>query len=116
MTIDSGFAPACNRPERPVALPLDHRPRNPDLIAGPALEPGPRQHPGLVMHPFVSPEDQVAILAAVNEAVVVELGDLVAALPHHPRPITAILALIEAGLLAVDFRAPFDSNVRIWRP
>jgi len=116
IAIDSAFAPACNRPERPVALPPDHRPRNPDPGAGPAHEPGTRRHPGLVVHPFVSPEDQVTILTAVDEAGVAELGDLVAALPYHPRPITAILALIEAGLLAIDFRAPFDSNVRIWRP
>jgi hypothetical protein len=116
IAIDSGFAPACNRPERPVALPPDHHPHNQDPGAGPAHEPGPRQHPGLVMHPFVSPEDQVTILAAVDEAVVAELGDLIEALPHHPRPITAVLALIEAGLLAVDFHAPFDSSVRIWRP
>lgn len=116
VTIDSGFAPARNSLERPVVIPLDHRPRNPDPGAGLAYEPGTRQHPGLVEHPFVSPEDQVMILAAVDEAVVVELGDLITALPHHPRPITAILALIEAGLLAVDFHAPFDSSVRIWRP
>jgi hypothetical protein len=69
-----------------------------------------------VEHPFVSPEDQVTILAAVDDAGVVELGDLIAALPHHPRPITAVLALIEAGLLAVDFHASFDSPVWIWRP
>ncbi|MBM1174556.1 hypothetical protein [Microvirga arabica] len=78
--------------------------------------PGTRPHPGLVEHPFVSPEDQVTILTAVDEAVVAELGDLITALPHHPRPITAVLALVETGLLAVDFHAPFDSNVRIWRP
>jgi hypothetical protein len=69
-----------------------------------------------VSPPIVSPEDQVAILAAVDDAGTVELGDLIATLSHHPRPITAILTLIEAGLLAVDFHAPFDSNIRIWRP
>jgi hypothetical protein len=41
---------------------------------------------------------------------------LISALPHHPRPITSILALIEAGVLAVDFHAPFDGPVWIWRP
>jgi len=116
MTIDSGFAPARNSLERLVALPPDHRPRNPDPSAGSAHEPSTRKHPGLVEHPFGSPEDQVAILSAVDDAVAAELGDLIAALPHHPRPITAVLALVEAGLLAVDFHAPFDSNVRIWRP
>ncbi|MPR09317.1 hypothetical protein [Microvirga tunisiensis] len=116
IAIDSGFAPACNSLERPVALPPNHHSRTPAPSAGPAHTHSTRQHPDLAAHPFVSPEDQVTILAAVNEAGVVELGDLIAALPHHPRPITAILALIEAGLLAVDFRASFDSPVRIWRP
>jgi hypothetical protein len=112
----SAFVPACNRPEGPAALTHDHRYRNSDTSTGVAHAPGTRPHPGLVEHPFVSPEEQVTILAAVDEAVVAELGDLIAALPHHPRPITAVLALIEAGLLAVDFQAPFDSSVRIWRP
>jgi hypothetical protein len=116
MTIDSGFAPARNSLERLVALSRDHRPRNPAPGLGLAHKPGTHQPSGLVEHPFVSPEDQVTILAAVDDAGVVELGDLIAALPHHPRPITAVLALIEAGLLAVDFHASFDSPVWIWRP
>jgi hypothetical protein len=116
IAIDSGFAPACNRLERLVALLPDHRPRNPAPNAEAAHAHNTRQHADLVTHSLVSPEDQVTILAAVDDTVVAELGDLIAALPHHPRPITAILALIEAGLLAVDFRAPFDSPVRIWRP
>jgi hypothetical protein len=114
ITIDSAFAPACNRPEGPPALTHDHRYRNSDTSTGSAHVPGP--HPGQVEHPFVSPEDQVTILAAVDEVVVAELGDLISALPHHPRPITSILALIEAGVLAVDFHAPFDGPVWIWRP
>ena len=116
IAIDSGFAPACNSLEQPVALLPDHSPRNPALSAGPAHKPATRQHPDRVTPPFVSPEHQVTILAAVNGAGVVELGDLIAALPLHPRPITAILALVEAGLLAVDFHASFDSPVWIWRP
>ena len=116
IAIDSGFAPACNSLERPVALTHDPNPRNPALSAGPAHKPGTWQHPGRVTPPFVSPEDQVTILAAVTGASAMELGGLIAALPLHPRPITAILALVEAGLLAVDFHASFDSPVWIWRP
>ena len=73
-------------------------------------------HPGLIEHPDLTPEVQVALLAAVDEAVITELGDLASVIPDHPRPISAVLALVDAGLLALDLQAGFDASLSVWRP
>jgi hypothetical protein len=73
-------------------------------------------HPGLIEHPDLTPEVQVALLAAVDEAVIAELGDLACVIPDHPRPISAVLALVDAGLLALDLQAGFDASLSVWRP
>jgi hypothetical protein len=75
---------------------------------------GPR-HPGLVDHPLVTPEVQFALLAAVDETACAELGDLVDAIPDHPQPLSAVLALVDAGLIGLEFNAPFDRHLRVWR-
>lgn len=58
----------------------------------------------------------VAILAALEETGGVrEIGDLAEAIPDCPRPISAVLALVDAGLLAIDATAPFDTATRVAR-
>lgn len=71
--------------------------------------------PGLVRHPLVSPETQIALLAAVDAAGVIGIGDLCGAIPDHPRPVSAVLALVDAGHLGIDLAAPFDASCAIWR-
>jgi hypothetical protein len=108
-----GPAPACkcDCDLTPVAAPPV--PRNPAAPHRPA--PHGLNHPGLVRHPLITPDVQVRLLQAADAEAGVTLGDLVAAIPDHPRPVAAILALIEAGWLMEELRAPFDANLRIWR-
>lgn len=91
----------------------------PTSASAPPVPPGSGTaavHPGLVEHPDLTPEVQVALLAAVDEAVIAELGDLACAIPDHPRPISAVLALVDAGLLTLDLQAGFDASLRVCRP
>lgn len=72
-------------------------------------------HPDLVLHPLVGPDVQIALLAAVDAAGGASLGALAEAIPGHDRPISAVLALVDAGLLALDCASPFDASCRVWR-
>src|SRR5215217_620186 len=58
--------------------------------------------PGLVQHPALCPDTQVCLLAEVDKTGWAELEDLVAALPTHPHPATAAMALVAAGVLAIE--------------
>jgi hypothetical protein len=72
-------------------------------------------HPDLVLHPLITPDLQVALLAAVDETGDSCLGRLADAIPAHPQPISAVLALVDAGLLAMDLVSAFDASCRVWR-
>lgn len=64
----------------------------------------------------VSPDDLVAVMTALDEfGGVREIGDLAGAIPDCTRPISAILALADAGLLAIDCEAPFDASTQVTR-
>lgn len=64
----------------------------------------------------ITPDDLVAILAALDEVGgTLEIGDLACAIPDCTRPISAILALVDAGYLAIDCAAAFDSAMRVTR-
>lgn len=58
--------------------------------------------PGLVQHPLLCPDTQLTLLAEVDKTGSANLAALVAALPSHPRPATAALALVAAGVLAIE--------------
>lgn len=66
--------------------------------------------------PLVTPADEVALLAALGDHGIAGLDDLVAAIPGHPSPLSAIFALVDAGRLAVDLDAPFEAAIPVWRP
>ncbi len=101
--------PPCGAAPRPPCDPLSRS-------APPGPAPAPRDaHPGLVAHPLLTPDLQVTLLAAVDEGADATLGDLVALLPRHPAPAGAVLALVEAGLLACERDTPFDAHLRLWR-
>ena len=72
-------------------------------------------HPDLVDHPHLTPEVQVALLAAIEETGDASLGDLAGAVPGCERPISAVLALVDAGILILDVAAPFDASCRVRR-
>jgi hypothetical protein len=58
----------------------------PASAVAPPVPPGSSRaalHPGLNEHPDLTPEVQVALLAAVDEAVIAELGDLAGVIPDY---------------------------------
>lgn len=61
-------------------------------------------------------DDLVAIMAALEETGGTrEIGDLASAIPCCPRPISAIIVLVDAGLLDMDLAAAFDAATRVTR-
>lgn len=69
---------------------------------------------GLVQHPALSPNDQVQILSVVDATGRASLGDIVAELPGHDQAVSAILALVSAGVLTID-AGILDENTLISR-
>ncbi len=58
----------------------------PASAVAPPVPPGSSRaalHPGLIEHPDLTPEVQVALLAAVDEAAIAELGDLAGVIPDN---------------------------------
>ncbi|MGP9819359.1 hypothetical protein ACTZWW_05035 [Salinarimonas sp. NSM] len=64
----------------------------------------------------VTPDEFVAIIAALEEEGGTRtLGDLALAIPASARPISAILALADAGVVVFDAAAPFDAMIQVTR-
>lgn len=70
---------------------------------------------GLVQHPALSPSDQVQILSIVDATGSASIGDIVAELPGHDHAVSAILALVAAGVLAMDTSTILDENTLVCR-
>ncbi|RYD67534.1 MAG: hypothetical protein EOP84_30465, partial [Verrucomicrobiaceae bacterium] len=70
---------------------------------------------GLVQHPALSPSDQVQILSIVDATGNATIGDIVAELPGHDQAVSAILALIAAGVLDKDAGMVLDENTLVSR-
>jgi hypothetical protein len=98
--IDNGGATACNDSSL-----LD--------ITGHAI--AAFRHPGLVQHRLVSADVQVKILAVIDETGCPKLGDVLAALGQHPQPAGAVMALAEAGVIAIEPGCILDANTRVSR-
>jgi hypothetical protein len=94
-------------------LPCDLPVASPLPAGTPSLQPGAAVP---AAHPELTPEIRDALLAAVDRAGIAGIGELAAAIPHHPRPISAVLALVDTGLLALDLQSGFDASLRVWRP
>ena len=69
---------------------------------------------GLAMHPLVSGEVQVQLLSLVDHSRSATVGDCIAALTGHPSPVTAVLALANAGLLEIE-RGTLSATSRVFR-
>ncbi|KQO67594.1 hypothetical protein ASF22_20175 [Methylobacterium sp. Leaf87] len=54
------------------------------------------------------------LLGALAGGTAVALGDLVNLLPDHPRPISAIFDLVDAGDAVIDLDAAFGASSRVW--
>lgn len=65
--------------------------------------------------PGVFAADEAMLLSMIERHACTTLGELVSALPEHPYPIAAVLALEETGLIEIDRRGPFDSDLKVWR-
>jgi len=73
-------------------------------------------HPGIVGNALVSPDEQVTVLAMLDEqGGSAALGDCAAALPDRPRPVAALIALAEAGTVGFDPEAAFDAHCIVRR-
>jgi len=73
-------------------------------------------HPGIVGNALVSPDEQIALLSWLHEqGGFAPLGDCAAALPDHPRPVAALIALAEAGLVRFDPETAFDAHCIVRR-
>ncbi len=73
-------------------------------------------HDEIVGHPLVSADDQIAVLALIDEeGGKTTLLDCIAALPNHPRQVSALVAMAAAGIVGFDRDAPFDANCRVAR-
>ena len=70
---------------------------------------------GLVQHPLLSASIQVQILSIIDVTGSASLGDIVTELPGHADPVTAILALVAAGILDMHIRGVLDANTMVVR-
>lgn len=112
MARSSFSAPVCARKSRAYPAP-DFSP-----ISSKPAEPASPLPPSVVaLHARgVSPDDLVAVMTALDEfGGVREIGELAEAIPGCTRPISAILALVDAGLLAIDCEAHFDASTQVTR-
>jgi hypothetical protein len=72
-------------------------------------------HPGLVPHALISAETQVQLLSIVDTTGSATIEDCIEALPGHPAPVSAVLALVDAGILALEPGKVLDGSVRVTR-
>lgn len=70
---------------------------------------------GVVRHPHVSALGQVRILGLIDETGSASIGDIVAALPYHEDPVSAVLAFVGAGVLDLAFDGVLDEHTIIRR-
>lgn len=73
------------------------------------IEP-PRLIGGLVQHPLVSAPTQVKILEVVEETGSATIADIVAELPDHPDPVSAILVMVEVRILVIEIKGVLDAH------
>lgn len=70
--------------------------------------------PGLLRPDVITADDQVTIFRIIDATGSTPLEDIIAALPDHPAPASAALALVEIGELNIE-AGVIDGNTRVWR-
>lgn len=78
------------------------------------IEP-PRLIGGLVIHPLVTASIQIKILEIVDDTDGATIGDIIAELPDHPDPVSAILVMVELRILVIDFTPVIDTHTVVRR-
>lgn len=96
----------------PVAACNPHSPTS-DLLASGGID---LSHPGLISHPTLTPSVQVQILSIVDATGSASIGEIVAELPGHVDPVSAIFALVAAGALVVLSEGIIDAHTVLARP
>lgn len=71
---------------------------------------------GVIVHPHVSALSQVRILSLVDETGSASIGDIIASLPRHEDPVSAIIALVGAGVLELVLHGVLDERTIVRRP
>ena len=74
----------------------------------------PIQH-GLVTDTRVSPDFQIGVLSRIDETGSATIGDLAGLVPGYTRPVAAIVAMAEAGVVAIEPVAVIDANTVVTR-
>lgn len=72
-------------------------------------------HPMILSTDVVTPDQMVVVFATVDACGTATLGECMAALQPHDRPVAALIALAELGLIAFDREAEFDEHLTVWR-
>lgn len=70
---------------------------------------------GLVADARVTPDFQLAVLAAIDATGSATLGDLSAIVPDYPEPVAAVVAMAGAGLITIEAVKVIDANTRVMR-
>lgn len=70
---------------------------------------------GLVQHETLTPETQIQIFSLIDEQGWCTVGDVIASLPDHPRPVTALGALAAAGVIELHVDRLIDEHTRLTR-
>ena len=87
---------------------------SPKTQAPAANDAGP-VHPGLISHALLSPTTQVQILSVVDATGSTSLGDIIAELPGHDDPVSAVFALVAADALVVLSEGIIDAHTVLAR-
>src|SRR5690606_19557210 len=70
--------------------------------------------PCLLRPDVITGDDQVTIFGVIDATGSAPLEDIIAALPNHPTPAGAALALVEMGALSIE-AGIIDGNIRLRR-
>lgn len=65
--------------------------------------------------PVLASATRDILLGALAGGEAVTLDALVRLLPDHPQPLSAVIALVDAGVAVMDLAGPFDASCRVWR-
>jgi hypothetical protein len=76
---------------------------------------GPGCAPPSATDPVLTSATRDTLLGALADGGPVALDTLVALLPDHPRPLCAVIALVDTGAALMDLASAFDASCRVWR-
>jgi hypothetical protein len=72
-------------------------------------------HAMIISNDLISPDNQVAVFSTIDRNGTATLGECMASMQPHDRPVAALIALAKMGLIAFDREAEFDEHLTVWR-